>query len=530
MSWKKILWSKGSRREVIASLSVANLWLVRLWLKILPYHRGSGFFLAASPLNSYLAAMANVLLVGGLLYLLIRLVKGERRLFPWLVLAVICATTVIVAYGIGVAFISFARFVFLFGVRGAFWFSVACWGGGALLLGLLVRYRGWLARHYTVLPLLFSPYLLITFGESLQAVYLVEPSAHFRPHAIDPSRPLVNPLKRRVVWVIFDETDYRLAFAKRPASLSLPAFDRLKREAFFATRAYSPNDNTQTSLPSLITGIPLVRTVPQGAASLELERQGGLPPCDFAAQESVFSEVKRRGGSTALLGWYIPYARTMKGVDFCRDYPRFNFYTSESFLDVLVHQWREVVDFRFLPGSSTMLADNQIGMVTSMGRDVAAAIRTQDPTLTFLHFSVPHSPNVYDRTSGRLAFNRNKREGYLDNLALADRCLGELRRSLEEKGIWDSTLLVVSSDHHWRTNTYDQVLDRQHVPYLVKLPGERAGFTYGGRFNTILTKEMVLSVLDGKVGTPAELASWLDAQTAGGSLPVRISKEEPDAD
>jgi hypothetical protein len=521
---------KGGGRDLLVSLSIANLWFTKLWLKILPYNRGSNFFLPYSPLDTYLAALLNVASWGLALFLLLRFCRRRPRLFPWLVLALFCFTAIVVVYGIGVAFMSFARFVFLFGQHGATLVAVGSTAGALAGMYLLVRYRVQLARRYAVLPLLFLPFLPVTVAQSLAAIAKVEPAANFLPHAVAPAKPLANPLHKNVVWVIFDETDYRLGFARRPASLALPAFDRFRKGALFATAAYSPNDNTQTSLPSLLTGIPLNRTEPLSATRLDLIHAGSLSHSDFTGADTVFKEVKKRGGSTALFGWFLPYMRLMQGVDLGRNYARYNVCTSERLLDVYLGQWREVVDLRFLPGTNTLLAENQIGMVKEMRTDIASAIKENDASFMFLHYSVPHSPNVYHRRTGRFGFNRNKREGYLDNLALADRCFAELRKALEEKGIWDSSTVIVSSDHHWRTNTYDGVLDKQHVPFMVKFPHQQQGTLYQGRFNTILTKDLVLQILDGKLNSPEQAGAWLDQEMQKGKTPIVVSVVQPDAD
>ena len=51
-----------------------------------------------------------------------------------------------------------------------------------------------------------------------------------------------------------------------------------------------------------------------------------------------------------------------------------------------------------------------------------ALIRDQSISFVFIHLPVPHPPGIYDRSTGR------ERAGgtYIDNLALADRSLGEL--------------------------------------------------------------------------------------------------------
>lgn len=523
------MFGKKAWLDLIVSLSIANLAFIKLWLKILPYNAGSNFFLPFSPVNSYIAAMLNVIIWGGLLFVLIRVCKAGR-LFPWLVLSVCSMTCLVVAYGVGASFISVAKFVFIFGGQSAHLLTIACWSFALSCLYLQVRYRQWLARHYAVLPVLFAPYLLVTFGHSFEAIAKVEPSAHFRPHAHEPAEPLGNALHGNVVWIIFDETDYRLCFEKRPPFLSLPAFDSFRRTSLSATAAYSPNDNTQTSLPSLLTGIPLARTVPAAAGRLDLIHAVTLTRSDFSSQDTIFKEVKRRGGSTALLGWFLPYSRSLPDVDLCHDYPRYNFYTSDSLLDVLLTQCKEVVDMRFLPFGNTMLGDNQIQIVQTMGADVSAALKNHDLSFMFLHYSVPHSPNIYGLRSGTFGFNRNKREGYFGNVALADRCLGELRRGMQDKGIWDSSLIVISSDHHWRTNTYDAKIDKQHVPFMVKFPHQQRAFTYGGRFNTILTKALILAIMDKKIQSPEQAASFLDRTMLEGNTPITLSAQQPDAD
>lgn len=59
---------------------------------------------------------------------------------------------------------------------------------------------------------------------------------------------------RRIVWLVFDEADQRLAFGERAATLKLPEFDRLRSQSLFATIAYPPANQTLSSMPALING------------------------------------------------------------------------------------------------------------------------------------------------------------------------------------------------------------------------------------------------------------------------------------
>jgi hypothetical protein len=57
-----------------------------------------------------------------------------------------------------------------------------------------------------------------------------------------------------------------------------------------------------------------------------------------------------------------------------------------------------------------------------------------------LHLPIPHPNGIYDRHTGQLA---TAGSSYIDNLALADRCLAGIRRTLVESGQWDSATVVV---------------------------------------------------------------------------------------
>jgi hypothetical protein len=517
-------------RDLARSLSLSNLMFLRLWLKLLPFRSGSSYVLGYSPFNSYLALMLNVLIWGGLFFLILRGSRRSARAFPWALLALTAVVGFAALYGIGNSLMSLARFAFLFGAGKVVYLEIFLVLSGSVVLASLIRFRAKLVRPLLLLPLLLAPFVTVTFGEAATALWKIEPPRNFDRHTRTAAVPLRNRLATPVVWMIFDETDYRLAFPARPANLSLPAFDGFRNSSLYATRAYSPSDVTQVSLPSLLTGIPLKGTEPVGARRLDLIRADTGARLDFAGQESIFDRIRARKGSSALFGWYHPYSRVLRGVDLCSDYPMYTFFTSDKLLPVLLGQNWELWDVRFLPINNTVIGDNHIRILKRMQSEVLSAVRSQEPSLMFLHYPVPHAPNIYDRSSRKFAFNRSRREGYFDNLALADRCLGELRAEMERKGTWDRAMVVVSSDHHWRTNTYDGKIDFEHVPFMVKFPGQRRGVTYDGKFNTVLTQGLILAYLDGKVKSPEEAERWLDAGMLQGKLRTGLPAQQKDDD
>ena len=54
-------------------------------------------------------------------------------------------------------------------------------------------------------------------------------------------------------------------------------------------------------------------------------------------------------------------------------------------------------------------------------------IRDQSIDFVFIHLPVPHPPGIYDRRAG----HQRPTGTYIDNLALADRTLGDLMRILD---------------------------------------------------------------------------------------------------
>lgn len=141
--------------------------------------------------------------------------------------------------------------------------------------------------------------------------------------------------------------------------------------------------------------------------------------------------------------------------------------------------------------------------------------------LVLLHWPIPHPLGIYNRSQESFADIRHS--SYLDNLALADRTLGEVRKAMEKAGLWDKSVLLVSSDHPlrpWEWNYRPTWTDEDRkatagkesplIPFLLKLPGERRGVSYQPAFNTVLTHDLLLASLKGEIATPESAMRWLE--------------------
>ena len=156
--------------------------------------------------------------------------------------------------------------------------------------------------------------------------------------------------------------------------------------------------------------------------------------------------------------------------------------------------------------------------------------------MVVIHLPIPHPIGIYDRSAQ--AFSLHARSGYLDNLALADRTLGELRRAMEQVGLWDNTTVLVTSDHWLRLERVwrDHRLwkppvtvggsdglprgDKDHrVPFILKLASQRTALGYEPPFNSVLSRDLSLAILRGEVSGPEGVAEWLDRHRTIGESP-----------
>src|ERR1019366_8236240 len=97
-----------------------------------------------------------------------------------------------------------------------------------------------------------------------------------------------------------------------------------------------------------------------------------------------------------------------------------------------------------------------------------------------------------------------------DSLALLDRTIGEIRRSMEKAGTWDTTTVLFTSDHPYREAMQLNGKSDPRIPYILKLASQKEGVEYAPQFNTVLTGDLLIAVLRGEVADAPSAAAWLD--------------------
>jgi hypothetical protein len=421
-----------------------------------------------------------------------------------------------------------------------------------VLFHRLIFRRKSLVRLVTALLLIVSPFVLFTFGQATSQWMRFRSGNGFQENPA-PQLPPKSEARRRVVWIIFDEMDYRLSFLDRPATVQLPALDRLRSEAFFAQNAYPPGGDTVLSLPSLITGRLVAwshRTAPN-ELMLTFDNNQTVP---WSAQPNVFSKARAMGFNTAIAGWYHPYCRIIGSSLTNCSWETFSaaFLPDEAVTSLVARSkevglWTsmlrisETAAFSDLARASvpskqgSTSRKHSLENYSNIHRDALSWVGDARLQLVLVHYPIPHPPGIYDRTRGDFSFESTS--DYLDNLALADRTVAELRQQMEQVGLWESTTVLISSDHRlradrvWRQSVmwqepftkvdplvFNSTAD-ERVPFIVKLAGEKKALAYEPVFNTVLSHDLILKVLSGELSSAGDVADWLNKNRSIGQSP-----------
>jgi hypothetical protein len=519
----------------LACLGLANFLLLSEWQSLyIVYNRDFAYFASVRhPLTYFWSTVLTVVLVGlGLTAVSTLLDRVRRSCRTSAIDRLVVALNAFVIIGVwmgGSALVASprARLGIAAGMLavGVTWVArlpnAAAWASSSRLLA-------WTA--------LFFPVVVGTTLMKSTSYRLVAPVQAMQSGTTEPS-------PNRLVWVVLDEFDPTVAFDRRPGDLQLRALDQLRSESFVATNAYAPGSWTLDALPTLWTGRPVSEAREVGPSDLRLTFVGVDGQHLLAESNTVFAQAHAAGFKVAIAGWYHPYCRlfghlaeqceSVSSNDAVLAFRRADFAAERGTFAMvpLLLAWHAPWSFEAMmtgglarsraEAEETRILPERAETYRRVHARTLAMVRDRSLALMFAHYPVPHLPGFYD--SNREEIDTTTSHGYVNNLALADRAVGELRRALEEAGLWAGTTLLVHSDHAlrpgiWkRLNQWTPELEaltggRQSVftPFILKLPGQHKGVEYDRPFNVALARDLVMAVLDGRVQSAAEVTEWLD--------------------
>ncbi|MEO8373552.1 MAG: sulfatase-like hydrolase/transferase [Candidatus Solibacter sp.] len=520
-----MLSGRNKTSDWLAAFSLANLAFLRCWAETLGLSAPQGYWLKSFPKPvDYLTLLGDVLLLGTAIFWLIRSLRVGSKL----------ATRILIGSGLLLLVSLVNSLRTLVGSPGTSMFlrfvdqraaAIGIVVAIALVTALVIGGIRALRPIYSLLILL-SPFVFITAAQSVYKIVTYDDTAtRDGPLAARLApKPAGSP---RVVWVIFDEWDFDLSFADRPANLRLPEIDRLRAESISANQVAPPNYFTDWSMPALTTGVPVQDVHPKGPSELMILLAGGSGYVPWSRQNNVFREARKLGFNTGVVAWAIPYCRVLKeDLSNCWWWAGSNQFNSlgDTAPEMLLNRPRSLYENTYRSPFGQSLSTIRHASVT---RDVVAkaleVARDGSVGFSLLHLPVPHPPYFYNAATGKNnrgatpikgLFEQNQR-GYFDALVLTDRTLGQMRREMEQAGVWDTSTVLLSSDHPFR---HRQALDGKprsaHIPYILKMAGAAQPGNYDHPISALITKKLVLAILSGEISGAAQVPAWLDAHRA----------------
>jgi hypothetical protein len=510
--------SGGRRDSALLALLFANLCFAKLWTELADYSGAdSFFFFAPPPRAAYLALWINILLwsagTWGLLHWLRQRRSPRLSAIAFWVGLLLVLNAVREVRGTHFAILRAGLFSAV-GTRGAgiligvslVLLIAAVWCFGARLRALAVS-------------VLFLTSPLAAFQFAATAWRLMRPAdGSYTAQATVPFLKRV-PGTPRVVWIIFDEMDYRLSFPERPASLHMPAFDRFSRDSVQLSNALSPANWTGGSVPALLHGSKVREFRPTGPRTAEVLYEDSVRAEPWNSSQTIFATARRMNLNSAVIGWYLPYCRVLNDLSVCEWTPMSTAMnsTGSGFGEILLNQSRRLFETSLLsPFGQSLTVKEHVRSIESSVRHARQAVSDERLGLVFLHFPVPHPPAVYDRFRQTMSKSNSPIRGYIDSLALADRVLGQLRGEMEQCGLWDKTTVLVTADHSFRSSA---ALDGKYdprVPYMLKLAGQSRGERYDREFHTVRTRALLEAILSGRLQSPEQVIGWMGRQPGAG--------------
>ncbi len=373
--------------------------------------------------------------------------------------------------------------------------------------------------------------------------------------ASSPNSPSSNAPS--IVWVIFDEFDASIAWQNRPASMKLPQIDRFRAEAVNFTNASAPSTYTVTAIPSLLTGLPYDRVVRKEASDIILAAPGSDKEYSFRNTPNAIDWANEAGVPVSLVGWTHPYCRIFGSkLAQCAWHENPHMSSSQTWAvalrdlsfprAVFAQMWQEgkgisadPCDGDGLRNLTTVGFENYRetlrGIVDMQRKDVRGFLQSGVKGLRILHLATPHPPGI-SRGHGELPAEGGGPDAtFAANYATADSIFGEIRSILEERGEWDSSLVILTSDHglrsFWELTSCLAEEDREmlrhrndrSVPLIVKWPGGTAPATIDEPVSTLALAPMVRAYLQQEMATPDEFARWMQEHIPA-SASARLAK------
>ncbi len=349
-----------------------------------------------------------------------------------------------------------------------------------LAAGVHVALSGALYRLGLAATLVLSPLGVILLLQLLHA-----PSVDLRETVPEPTVP--RGTGPPIVLLILDEWSYSRSTRGGQFIASMPRLRELAGRVTFFTEAHSPAGATFRSLRSIFAESM------RGNEVRDLEWWYGDPTAaESPVRPRLFQRAQQLGYRSQIIGYYLPY-RELVGDVASQVRTETHFPKGQGVLArmgwiglrVLTRQGDPFTRFLATRLDRELFNRYWFDLNLRVEARIGQALRhTRQGQLIVGHLPLPHSPFVFaangrfqpDSVESTLEFSPAK---YAVHLAYLDLVAGRLLDSLAASGQYDSSLVIITSDHSWKVD-WDALevageAEMRHVPLMVHWPGQRQG-------------------------------------------------------
>jgi hypothetical protein len=444
----------GIIKRLCQAIGFASLILVMNYGEMLGGGRDVRMHVPLKLTGIVFAQIGDILILGLVIFLLLAPFR-RSRFYPWL--------RILLAIAIPPYLLQRTYTLFpvtwlesLIPVIAVFW--------AAFLLLLMMVFPIWYRRLIRFADVLGIFFFVFAFCAIVQLLWVIrwtpKPQQFAAAWTQTPQPPRQHPL---LVWVVFDELSYDQAFEHRARDLNLPAFDAMRAISTVFTDVQPVGLKTVKIIPSLLSGHPVddFKFTFDNRFYVHYTGLHGWHPLTGA--DTVFGDAHERGWRTAAVGWYNPYCTIYAdALDNCYwtnwdkiDGPMAQRKTFNRNLSAPLEEVVREIRSSTMADRANCSYEVHERLITHLDLEKHAfdLLKTDQADFVFLHFSIPHSPNVWSRIDDN--YTSTCDSSYIDNLALVDIELGRILKTLQASPRWKDTSLIVQGDHSWRIHLWD---------------------------------------------------------------------------
>jgi hypothetical protein len=441
---------------------------------------GNIYYLQWQRSHSVEAVLALIGLAAGFALVVHQLdrLSGRYAAFAWIAVAALP----LASFGVGVARqLPLRETLIPLWERRAISLSVPAVAGAVAVVALFA-WPAALQRALSRTLLILSPVSLVVVQSIVTSSLTAGPPLTAGNAPLATSRPAVSSGQKRcapVLAFLFDELSYSYIYEGSEVRRAFPALQRFASTATNHAAVSAPARETLFSLPAFLAARRPVPVQIAGRSVIEMLPNGHGARFDAAAPDGLFGTARRLGFTTEMAGYYFAYCDLLgASVDVCRSFSFYNTATAADgfspihpLLTTLILWPRQ---FPFGLFKNRPFAIHQRQLVEEATAFALRPVPTDRPIFRFVHFSVPHLPFAFDRDGYNPPFDPLRTapdSAYVRQTAFVDRLLERLLAPLRRSGQFDSTAIVVLSDHGYRFKGSER--DPLQIPFIAKRAGQR---------------------------------------------------------